>query len=416
MTGRRRGQHRSRGFRGVLATFSAVCAFFALAPPAAAQPAIQPPDLGNGCRQPPIRSEPSRPWAQQMLTPERAWELTRGAGVTVAVIDSGVDAGTPQLAGAVLGGVDVLNQGGAANTDCVGHGTFVAGIIAARPIPGIGFAGIAPESRILPVRYTQSRTGGTATALATAIREAVDGGAQVINVSASSPYPNDDLRGAVDYAHERDVLIVAAAANSEQQGNPTTYPASYPGVLAVGAVDVTGSRASFSQTGSFVSLVAPGVDVISIGPGGPGHWQDSGTSFAAPFVAGTAALVRAYRPDLRTDQVADRLRATATSPGATVPDPEMGWGTVNPYLAVASVLPAEGGGASQLAGRVSHADIPPDNPVPLRVTLISVVGAILLICLTAIAAALGPRGWRRRWRRHRVVHVVDDPAPADLSR
>ncbi|MGP4017773.1 type VII secretion-associated serine protease mycosin [Saccharopolyspora sp. 5N708] len=379
-------------------------------PAAVAQPANPPPDSGNGCRQPPIRSEPSRPWAQQMLTPERAWGLTRGAGVTVAVIDSGVDAETPQLAGAVLDGVDVLSPGDTANTDCVGHGTFVAGIIAARPVPGLGFAGIAPEARILPVRYTQSRTGGTAPAMADAIREAVDGGARIINVSASSPYPNDELRTAVDYAHARDVLIVAAAANSEQRGNPITYPASYPGVLAVGAVDMTGARADFSQTGSFVSLVAPGVDVISVGPGGPGHWQDSGTSFATPFVSGTAALVRAYRPELGADQVAERLRATATRPGATVPDAEMGWGTVNPYLAVASVLPAEEGGASQLAGRVPHADIPPDNPIPLRVTLISVVAAILLICLAAISAALGPPGWRQRWRRRRVVHVVDDAA------
>ncbi|WP_085945760.1 type VII secretion-associated serine protease mycosin [Actinopolyspora halophila] len=361
------------------------------------------------CRRPPVKTARARPWAQELLAPERVWELTRGEGVTVAVVDSGVDATTPQLTGAVLDGVDVLtDSGGTADTDCLGHGTFVAGIVAARPDSGTGFTGIAPDATVLPVRDTRSKQGGSAESMARGIREATEAGAQIVNISASTNYDDAELRGAVEYALSRDVLIVAAAANEAQEGNPAPYPASYPGVLAVGAIDSTGERADFSQTGEFIDLVAPGVDVVSVGPGGPGHWQDSGTSFATPFVAGTAALVRAYRPELTAAQVRHRLTSTASHPGTEVPDEGTGWGVVDPYSAVTSVLPAGSGtGSGTAAIRVEHPDVPRHDPTPMRVVLISTVGVTLLISLAAIGARLGPAGWRRRWRRHRVMRVVD---------
>ncbi|GGI69242.1 peptidase S8 [Saccharopolyspora subtropica] len=350
----------------------------------------------TGCRPPSPQVSHTTPWAQQLLRPERVWELTRGDGVVVAVLDSGVDARTPQLAGSVLPGVDVITPGGGtADTDCYGHGTFVAGIIAAQPMPGIGFAGVAPGARILPVRDAWGSDDGSAATMARGIRVAVDSGARVINISASTDYPDEGLRAAVDYAKARDVLIVAAAANDAQQGNPTTYPASYPGVLAVGAIDASGRRADFSQTGPFLGLVAPGVDVQSIGPGGPGHWQGDGTSYATPFVAGTAALVRAYHPELTAQQVLDRLLRTAIHPGVSVPDPELGWGTVNPYGAVTAVLPTEHTVGASVAQRVSHPEVPEPNPVPRRVVLVSITSAILLVCLAALAAYLGPAAWRR---------------------
>ncbi|GAB3553844.1 type VII secretion-associated serine protease mycosin [Actinopolyspora lacussalsi] len=362
------------------------------------------------CRRPPVKTARARPWAQEMLAPERVRELTRGAGVTVAVVDSGVDATTPQLAGAVLDGVDVLSDGGGtADTDCLGHGTFVAGIIAARPAEGTGFTGVAPAATILPVRDTRSKEGGSAESMARGIRAATEAGAQVINISASTNYDDAALRDAVEYALSRDVLIVAAAANEAQRGNPVPYPASYPGVIAVGAIDPAGERAEFSQTGKFIDLVAPGVDVVSVGPGGPGHWQDSGTSFAAPFVSGTAALVRAYHPELTAAQVRHRLTSTARHPGTEVPDEATGWGVVDPYSAVTSVLHAGQQETESGAGtvRVAHPDVPRDDPTPMRVVLISTVGVTLLISLAAIGARLGPAGWRRGWRRHRVVRVVD---------
>ncbi|WP_207631679.1 MULTISPECIES: type VII secretion-associated serine protease mycosin [unclassified Actinopolyspora] len=361
------------------------------------------------CRRPPVETARSRPWAQERLAPERAWELSRGEGVTVAVIDSGVDATTPQLAGGVLDGVDVLSDGtSTADTDCLGHGTFVAGIIAARPAPDTGFTGIAPAAAILPVRDTHSAQDGSVESMARGIRAATRAGAQVINISASTNYDDAELRAAVEHALSRDVVVVAAAANGAQQGNPVPYPAAYPGVLAVGAINADSQRADFSQTGEFLDLVAPGVDVVSVGPGGPGHWQDSGTSFATPFVSGTAALVRSHHPELTAAQVRHRVKVTASRTGTDVPNAATGWGVVDPYSAVTSVLPSGSTTTSDTgSGRVEHPDVPRDDPAPLRVVLISTVGTTLLISLAALGARLGPGGWRRRWRRPRVVHVVD---------
>jgi subtilisin family serine protease len=174
------------------------------------------------------------PPQQTRLDPQRAWTLTRGAGVTVAVLDSGVDASVPQLAGRVLPGADVIGGSGRGDSDCVGHGTFVAGLIAAQPTPGIGFTGLAPDVRILPVRQTTNGRDGDSASLAQAILAAVTGGAQVVNISLAADAPSDQLKSAVDFALQHGVVLVAAAANSAQQGNPLTYPAAYPGVIAVG--------------------------------------------------------------------------------------------------------------------------------------------------------------------------------------
>lgn len=348
-----------------------------------------------GCRPPPIRSEPTTPWAQQLLAPQRVWSTTRGAGVTVAVVDTGVDANTPQLAGAVLPGQDSSTAGGTPGTDCLGHGTFVAGIVAAHPAPDTGFAGVAPDARILPVRDTTTENRGSAADMARGIRAAADAGAGVINVSASTNVDDPALRSAVDYAHHRDCLVVAAAANNAERGNPVPYPAAYPGVLAVGAVDASGAVAPFSQTGGFLGLVAPGVDVISIGPGGPGQWQQSGTSFATPFVSGAAALVRSYRPELDADQVRQRLEATATRPDVQVPDTAHGWGTVNPYAAVTSVLPGDSGAPHQQRNPAPVGKAQTANTTSTHVVLLCVGGAVVLVLAVISVAAGKPRRRRR---------------------
>jgi type VII secretion-associated serine protease mycosin len=349
------------------------------------------------------------PWAQQLLAPQRVWSLTRGAGVTVGVVDTGVDGGAQQLGGRVLPGRDVRNPGNRpANGDCFGHGTFVAGIIAAAPVDGTMFAGVAPAATVLPIRVADDATDTSADTLANGIRAAVDGGARVVNVSASTLAQDPDLEGAAAYAASRDVVLVASAGNGQEQGNPTAFPAAYDSVIAVGAIDQTGKLASFSDTGTYLDLVAPGVDVCSIGPGGPGQWEASGTSYAAPFVAGVAALVRAYHPELTAAQVKHRLEATADRPPANVPDSGFGWGTVNPTAAVTAVLPEEnpkGAVAAPVAADATTPPVPPQDRVSGVVTTLSVLGVIVIGALVCLAVRLVPIGVRRRWRPARLVEA-----------
>lgn len=297
------------------------------------------------CAERATETMPDLPWAQARLELERVHRISQGEGQVVAVIDSGVDASVPQLKGAVLRGTDVAGDSGSGDTDCVGHGTFVAGIVAARPADGLRFSGIAPRSVVLPVRQTTDGKDGSANSMAAAIRSAVDGQADVINISANAAGPSAELKRAVAYAVARNVLIVASAGNrssDDQADPPASFPASYPGVLGVGAVGRDDRPASFSVKGDFVDVAAPGVDVISLGIGGPGYAIDQGTSFAAPFVSGTAALIRAYHPDLTVDQLIRRLRMTADRPaGTNVPDPAVGWGVINPFKAVTAVIPEE---------------------------------------------------------------------------
>jgi type VII secretion-associated serine protease mycosin len=295
-----------------------------------------------------------QPWAQQLLMPQRAWPFSTGSGVTVAVVDSGVDADHPQLhrAGKVLPGRDFYLVGKLpGNYDCVSHGTGVAGIIAADGKPGVGFQGVAPGARILPVRISERETDDNGaievigpTILAKGIRYAVDAGAKVINLSVAGGGDQKVVREAIAYAVKRDVVVVTAVGN--QQGNSngqvlSSYPASYPGVIGVGAIDNTGARTQGSQTGPYVDLVAPGASVLTTTRVG-GHAYQDGTSFAAPFVAGTAALVRAAWPKLTAAQVAQRLVATATPARGGRGSAEYGAGIVDPYRAVTEGLAGAG--------------------------------------------------------------------------
>ena len=385
----------------LLAVSALVCSAATFALPAAAA-------TGSNCATPPVTTDPTVPWAQVQLAPQRVWDLTEGAGVIVGVVDSGVDATTPQLAGRVLTGKDVINAGNkTGNTDCYGHGTFVAGIIAAAPAPGAGFAGVAPQATILPVRAANDANSGSADALAAGIRVAVDGGAQVINVSASTNLPDPQLQAAVDYAEQHNVVVVAAAANGQQQGDPVTYPASYPSVLAVGAVGASGTLANFSETGNYLDLVAPGENVVSIGPGGGGQWQGSGTSYAAPFVAGVAALVRAYHPQLDAAQVRHRLEATADHPGTPMPDPGYGWGTVNPLTAVTAVLPEEGAAGTVITRlpSIPKPVVPKPDQLAGVITVLGLLGLVGVGSLTWLCTSIWRTGSRRTWRR-RVVRVT----------
>jgi membrane-anchored mycosin MYCP len=404
------GASRRRALLAAATMLAVTIAAFAPPPPASAQRGKQ------QCLPPPLVSATTVPWAQRQLAPQRVWSLTRGAGQTVAVVDTGVDAGSAQLAGRVLPGRDVRIAGASrADSDCFGHGTFVAGIIGAAPVPTTLFAGIAPDARILPIRIADNANDTSAGALAEGIRAAVDLGARVINVSASTNFHDPGIDVVVDYATARDVLIVASAGNSAEEGNPVPYPASEPAVVAVGAVDTAGKRASFSQTGTYLSLGAPGVDVSSLGPGGPGQWQASGTSYAAPFVAGVAALVRAYHPHLTAAQVKHRLEATADRPPANAPDKGLGWGVVNPLSAVVAILPEEGaaGVPSAAAPGPAIRPIPPvEDPIADLLVTLGVLAALVLVAAIGFAVRLGPAGMRRRWAPARHVVLAEGERPA----
>ena len=339
------------------------------------------------------------PWALQRILLPQLWRYGRGAGVRVAVVDTGVDDRNPQLARALdtRDGADLLDPGGDGTDDTVGHGTEVAGIIAARPAPGTGLVGIAPQATVIPIRQNDEHGRGTVAGLADAVRRATDAGARVVNISQDTAGPpSTGLAHAVRYALAHDVVVVASAGNGGADGlRRTTYPAAYPGVLAVGASDRAGKRAAFSQPGSFVGVLAPGVDMVTTVPVG-GQCADSGTSFSAPYVSGVAVLLRARHPSWTARQVVDRIERTAVRDTAGRDD-YRGWGVVDPVRALgddagpAARPPAEGGvrpAGSTVAAAVHRRSV--------RVTLAyALVGAVLLAALAA-GGAVALRDARRR--------------------
>jgi type VII secretion-associated serine protease mycosin len=302
------------------------------------------------------------PWSLQRVVLDQLWQTTKGKGVKVAVIDTGVDTVNAQLkGGAVANGKDYLHAGGNGKIDKVGHGTKVAGIIAARKLDGTGFIGLAPEATIIPIRQNDDQGSGNVNTMTQAIRWAAEQGAQVINISqdtASKMAPSVDAEflSAIKFAQSKDALIVAAAGNDGADGKvKETYPAAYPGVLAVAASDRNNARAPFSQSGPFVGVAAPGIDMVSTVPTG-GNCVDQGTSFAAPYVSGVAALIRAKHPDWDYKQVITQIEQTADRTKAGRDD-FVGWGVVDPTAAVNddSTVPSADGPKPDSADRAGGA-------------------------------------------------------------
>ncbi|RKT07247.1 type VII secretion-associated serine protease mycosin [Streptomyces sp. 3211.6] len=306
------------------------------APPAAY--ALGPAGAGE-CTFPMKKQIADRPWALQRLTFDALWAQTRGKGVRVAVIDTGVDRANPQLAGALdtSAGRDFLDpKGGDGTNDTVGHGTKVAGLIAARPQQGTGFVGLAPEATVIPIRQNDGQGNGNAATLAQAIDHAVAKGAQVINISQDTDAPltaDSDLAKAVQRALDAKAVVIASAGNDGLSGEKRrTYPAAFPGVLAVASSDRNNERAAFSQPGDFIGIAAPGVDMVSTVPGF-GQCIDNGTSFSAPYVAGVAALLLAKHPDWTAQQVVWQIQNTAER-SVKGRDDYVGWGVVDPVRAL----------------------------------------------------------------------------------
>ncbi|MDK9500641.1 type VII secretion-associated serine protease mycosin [Streptomyces katrae] len=330
----------SRSSRAALAAAALALAALGGAAPAPQSPYAFGLDGAGECTFPMKKQIADRPWALQRVMLDALWARTKGKGVRVAVIDTGVDRANPQLAGALDTGAgrDFIDpRGGDGTNDTVGHGTKVAGLIAARPQQGTGFVGLAPEATVIPIRQNDGQATGNAVAtLAQAVDHAVAMGARVINISQDTDAPltpDSELGKAVQRALAAKAVVVASAGNDGLSGQKhRTYPAAFPGVLAVASSDRNNERAAFSQPGDFIGVAAPGVDMVSTVPGF-GQCIDNGTSFSAPYVAGVAALLVAEHPQWTPQEVVWQIQNTAER-SVKGRDDYVGWGVVDPVRAV----------------------------------------------------------------------------------
>ncbi|CAM5552331.1 Type VII secretion-associated serine protease mycosin OS=Streptomyces alboniger OX=132473 GN=mycP PE=3 SV=1 [Streptomyces alboniger] len=288
-------------------------------------------------------------WALDALRTGQVWQTTKGGGVTVAVLDTGIDDQHPDLAGNVLEGKDMVGFGASrGDRPWARHGTAMAGIIAGHghgEDRGDGVVGIAPEAKILPVRViledgdpARKKARNTrGNALADGIRWAADHGADVINLSlgddSKSAHPEPSEDAAVQYALKKGIAVVASAGNAGERGDHVSYPAAYPGVIAATAVDENGARASFSTRRWYATVAAPGDDIVIADPDRK-YYEGWGTSAAAAFVSGTVALIRAEYPDLAPAQIKRLIEDTARDAPAGGRDDSRGFGLIDPAAAL----------------------------------------------------------------------------------
>ncbi|MFB7636666.1 S8 family serine peptidase [Streptomyces sp. NPDC056149] len=355
------------------------------------------------------------PWSLQRLINSQMWAGgNKGGGIRVAVIDTGIDAGNKQLQDAIEGPGKTYVKDGKPTQDKVGHGTKVAGIIAARPRVGSGFYGLAPEAKVLPFQQTSDEQAGTADTLATAIDDAVAAKADIINISqgtAASEALLPKLKAAVKKAQDAGILIVASAGNSGASGaEKNIYPAAFSqefdNVMAVAASDRNNERAAFSQPGPFVGIAAPGVDMVSTVPLG-GNCVDQGTSFSAPYATGAAALLMAkHKSDKEKwgpqqiiwhlEQTADRVRRGR--------DNNIGWGVVNPMAALNDdTRPTAAPTPDKFKGVADGSTILPavatlgETTEQRRARIaIYIVGGGLLAVAAVVGSSVALRDWRRK--------------------
>jgi serine protease len=279
-------------------------------------------------------------WHLKTLNVAGAWTYSSGAGVTVAVIDSGVDSSHPDLQGQVLPGLDLVDPKDDGDIDLVGHGTTVAALIAGKD-DNAGVIGIAPNAKILPVRVlNQENRYDDAMIVAKGVRWAVDHGAKVINLSLGGSGSSAPLAAALDYAFARDVVVVACTGNaSASPSSSVWYPAREPGVVAVAGMERNGDVLwSGSITGRETVVTAPATQLVGARPGG--YWRVQGTSFAAPMVSGTAALIRSRWPTMPAGEVINRIIKTAKDRGTPGHDATYGYGLVDPTGALTAQVPA----------------------------------------------------------------------------
>lgn len=273
-------------------------------------------------------------WHLAKIQSPQAWNLTTGSpSVPVALIDTGIYAMHPDLSANLTPGWNFVKSN-ADTSDHQGHGTAVAGTIAAAGNNGIGVAGVAWQSRIMPLVVVDDNDLASYSDLAEAIQYAADRGVRIVNISIGGPAPSLTLQHAVDYAWDRGALIFASAMN--QGASDPYYPAACNHVIAVSATDSSDRLAVFSNFGSWITLAAPGSSILTTTNGG-GYAYWFGTSFAAPIAAGVAALSLSINPALTNAELLAILETTADEIGSPGHDPLFGWGRVNAFSAVSAV-------------------------------------------------------------------------------
>jgi len=305
---------------------------------------------GDRCEVGNVQYTSAEPPALAQLQADAAWETATGEGTVIAVVDSGIDKANAHLRDAVIGGINLVMDGEPADgsTDVMGHGTAVAGVIAARPVEGSGVVGLAPDAQLLSVRVYRDQSdesqemgfGPNSQLMAEGIRWAVDHGADVINLSMSDDEPGAALEDASAYAATHGVLIVASAGNRSTTTNVSDsprYPAAYDGVLAVAAAGTTGHVTDSSIHGAHVDVSAPGQEVVSAFTGGGDcvfAASAASSSYATAYTSAAAALLVQAFPDEGPSQWSYRLTATALRPAADARSDDEGWGFIQPFDAM----------------------------------------------------------------------------------
>jgi type VII secretion-associated serine protease mycosin len=356
-----------------------------------------------------------RQWALSALHAQTAWRTTKGAGVTVAVLDTGVDATHPDLTGQVLPGKDLIGFGAArGDKTWANHGTAMAAIIAGHghgPGRGDGVLGLAPEAKILPVRVilqekdpkrdeARSKRGD---ALPQGIRWAVDHGADVINLSlgddSATAAPVAAEADAIRYALGKGVVVIASAGNSGDKADRSSYPAAYPGVIAVTAVDSSGKHPDFSTHRWYAAVSAPGADIVLADPSRR-YYDGLGTSAACAYVSGAAALIRSAYPKLTPLQIRQVLQETTRHKPEGGRSDELGAGEIDPAAALAAAAGLKPG--PRAPRPVAYPDTyfgpgPAPAPAPARSSslLANGVAAAFAACGAALIA-LATWLWLRR--------------------
>ncbi|WP_020615614.1 S8 family peptidase [Paenibacillus daejeonensis] len=265
-------------------------------------------------------------WNLSNIMTETGWNVSKGGeDVIIAVLDTGVQSDHPDLAGQLTTGYNVID-GSQSSEDDVGHGTHVAGIIGAAVNNNEGVAGISWYNKIMPVKVLDSSGAGTTYSVAEGIIWATDNGAKVINMSLGNYASAQFLHDAIRYAYDRDVVLIAASGN-DNTSRPG-YPAAYPEVFAVAATDAHEARAPFSNYGDYIDVAAPGDGIASTYPGSQ-YAALSGTSMAAPHVAGLAGLIRTKNPLLTNEEVMEVMRSTAKDLGKRGKDEDFGYGQID---------------------------------------------------------------------------------------
>jgi type VII secretion-associated serine protease mycosin len=387
-------------------------------------------------------------WVLDAINVAGAWPVSQGAGVTVAVIDSGVDGDVPDLVGSVRAGPDLTGVGTSPDNPSWGmHGTWMASLIAGHGHDGggSGIIGVAPGARILSIRvitdkgdpgydrYQNQPNSRAQQELATGITDAVSDGASVISMSLGYSAPSRPVRLALQNAFAHNVVVVASSGNSGDLAGatghgsaPVSFPANYPGVLGVGAVGSSGQAASFSSENLSVQVAAPGVAVPAQGRNS-GYWTVSGTSPACALTAGVAALIKSKYPGLTDPQVSDAITTSTWHRPAGGYDQQVGFGTVN----AAAALTAAGRMAAAGRGSPGGESVPasshfsagsaalPAAPLaprgPLALVAYCLLGAACLIVMAVAALRLAaarqsPRGTRR------AQPAYSGPAPSGPAR